>query len=193
ASLLASIKSMDTAWPAEKWAGRNRREWEFGRLLRDLIKPLRIAMTAQAGQSRLLGVRLYVYGFSRGAATARTFVNWLNLLLEDVDSQPALSIDDLLLPVQIQYLGLLDTVASVGAADSFPGADGHMSWADDTQELPRSKLVKRCLHIVAGHEQRLSFPLDSIRREDGSYPENCVEVVHPGVHSDQGGGYPPGD
>lgn len=193
ASLLSAIKSMDSAWPFDQWAGRNRRKWEISRLLRNILKPLRIAMTAEAGQPRLLGIRLYVYGFSRGAAGARAFVNWLNMLLEDVDSQPVLRIDDLALPVEVQYLGLLDTVASVGVADSTPGGDGHMSWADGTMELPSSKLVKRCLHIVAGHEQRLSFPLDSIRREDGSYPENSVEVVHPGVHSDQGGGYPPGD
>ncbi|MCK8688481.1 DUF2235 domain-containing protein, partial [Pseudomonas umsongensis] len=53
--------------------------------------------------------------------------------------------------------------------------------------------VKRCLHIVASHEQRLSFPLESIRREKGGYPVNSLEVIYPGVHSDQGGGYPPGD
>ncbi|OLS62625.1 T6SS phospholipase effector Tle1-like catalytic domain-containing protein [Pseudomonas putida] len=193
AHLLVAIRMMDTSWPFEKWSGSRRREREISRMLKDMIRPLRIAMAAQAGQSRLLGVRLYVYGFSRGAAAARAFVNWLNMLLEDVDNQPVLRVDDLALPIQVQYLGLLDTVASVGLADSFPGGDGHMSWADDTMELPRSKLVKRCLHIVASHEQRLSFPLDSIRREDGSYPENSVEVVHPGVHSDQGGGYPPGD
>jgi hypothetical protein len=68
-----------------------------------------------------------------------------------------------------------------------------MSWADGNQELPTSSLVKRCLHIVASHEQRLSFPLESIRREKGGYPANSVEVIYPGVHSDQGGGYPPGD
>ncbi|EPN46985.1 hypothetical protein A244_22006, partial [Pseudomonas syringae pv. actinidiae ICMP 18807] len=40
---------------------------------------------------------------------------------------------------------------------------------------------------------RLCFPLESIRRESGSYPVNSVEVIYPGVHSDLGGGYPPGD
>jgi hypothetical protein len=68
-----------------------------------------------------------------------------------------------------------------------------MSWADGNQELPTGSLVKRCLHLVASHEQRLCFPLDSIRREKGGYPANSVEVIYPGVHSDQGGGYPPGD
>lgn len=196
ASLLASVQAMGTfKLPiAEQLRGRWNRKRELAKQMAALEKPLRMAMApGQPGRPQLLGVRLYVYGFSRGAAGARAFVSWLNRLLEDVDSAPVLAFKDIRLPLEVQYLGLLDTVASVGAADSFPGGDGHMSWADDTQELPRGRLVKRCLHIVAGHEQRLSFPLDSIRREDGSYPENSVEVVHPGVHSDQGGGYPPGD
>ncbi|WP_031281919.1 phospholipase effector Tle1 domain-containing protein, partial [Photorhabdus temperata] len=54
-------------------------------------------------------------------------------------------------------------------------------------------LVKRCVHLVSTHEQRLSFPLDSIRRSDGSYPTGSTEVIYPGVHSDLGGGYPPGE
>ncbi|MEM6162729.1 DUF2235 domain-containing protein, partial [Erwinia sp. P6884] len=49
------------------------------------------------------------------------------------------------------------------------------------------------VHLVSSHEQRLCFPLDSIRRPDGKYPANSVEVVYPGMHSDLGGGYPPGD
>jgi hypothetical protein len=101
--------------------------------------------------------------------------------------------DDVRLPITVEYLGLLDTVASVGVADIVHGARGHQGWADGSQALPTNELVKRCLHIVASHEQRLCFPLDSIRREDGSYPANSLEVLHPGVHSDQGGGYPPGD
>jgi hypothetical protein len=68
-----------------------------------------------------------------------------------------------------------------------------MGWADDNQQLPEGQLVKRCLHLVAGHEQRLCFPVESIRRASGEYPTNATEVIYPGVHSDVGGGYPPGD
>ncbi|MCX2901705.1 T6SS phospholipase effector Tle1-like catalytic domain-containing protein, partial [Pseudomonas mandelii] len=157
-----------------------------------LAKPLRIALTQpQPGQMKLLGLKLYVYGFSRGAAAARAFVSWLNQLLSG--STPSLTLLDLKLPVSVEYLGLLDTVASVGIADIIPGAQGHMSWADGNQQLPGGGLVKRCLHLVASHEQRLCFPLESIRGEGGGYPGNSVEVIYPGVHSDLGGGYPPGD
>ncbi|HDS7831461.1 TPA: DUF2235 domain-containing protein, partial [Klebsiella variicola] len=37
------------------------------------------------------------------------------------------------------------------------------------------------------------FPLDSVRRANGKYPPCAREVVYPGMHSDIGGGYPPGD
>ncbi|HBV1090841.1 T6SS phospholipase effector Tle1-like catalytic domain-containing protein, partial [Klebsiella pneumoniae] len=76
-------------------------------------------------------------------------------------------------------------------------ADGHMSWADGTMELPDDEtyggLIKKCVHLVSGHEQRLCFPLDSVRRANGKYPPCATEVVYPGMHSDIGGGYPPGD
>ncbi|WP_284358288.1 T6SS phospholipase effector Tle1-like catalytic domain-containing protein, partial [Pseudomonas syringae] len=101
------------------------------------------------------------------------------------------------LPVSVEFLGLLDTVASVGIAHAAPFFAGHMDWADDTQLLPDAQrfpnLVKRCRHLVAGFEQRSCFPLDSIRNEDGQYPADTYEVVYPGVHSDVGGGYPEND
>lgn len=193
AQLLAAVKNMGARLYLGE-DGSQARAREFSKQLAAIEHPLHIALTQpHAGAPKLLGIKLYVYGFSRGAASARAFVNWLNGLLVTTDSTPSLKVNDLELPLDVEYLGLFDTVASVGIADFMPGADGHMGWADASQALPRSALVKRCLHIVASHEQRVCFPLESIRREDGTYPDNCVEVVYPGVHSDQGGGYPPGD
>ncbi|MFP5426865.1 MAG: T6SS phospholipase effector Tle1-like catalytic domain-containing protein [Gammaproteobacteria bacterium] len=194
AALQASVEAMGTWIGTGGMMGPANRAREFRRQLKAIEQPLRIALgQPQPGQSKLLGIKLYVYGFSRGAAGARAFVNWLNLLLSRREAEPTLTLYDLKLPISVEYLGLLDTVVSVGLADISPGVTGHMGWGDDSQVLPRGNLVKRCLHIVASHEQRLSFPLESIRREDGSYPANSVEVIYPGVHSDQGGGYPPGD
>jgi hypothetical protein len=189
-TLLKSVKAMGTILGITGYANRG---LEWRKHAEALIIPLRNAMREQPGQSRLLGVRLYVYGFSRGAAAARAFVSWLNQMLSESDPTPCLQMLDITLPISVEYLGLLDTVASVGIANLLPGPEGHMGWAEGNQQLPDGNLVKRCLHIVASHEQRLCFPLDSIRREDGSYPANSVEVLHPGMHSDQGGGYPPGD
>ncbi|MDH0292895.1 DUF2235 domain-containing protein [Pseudomonas sp. GD04087] len=196
----ALVKAMGTPMFPEVGGAANRRG-EFERQLKLLAEPLRIALEQPApGHPKLLGLKLYVYGFSRGAAEARTFVKWLTELLVQPEPgqtcEPCLAVGELKLPVSIEYLGLLDTVASVGVAHAVPLFDGHMSWASGTQELTcgdtHPDLLKRCLHIVAAHEQRLCFPLDSIRRSDGQYPRNSVEVVHPGVHSDQGGGYTPG-
>jgi hypothetical protein len=194
----AAVKAMGTF--ADIGGATNRRR-EFERQLKLLDGPLRLALGQPApGHPKLLGLKLYVYGFSRGAAAARAFVKWLSELLVQPEAgqtiEPYFAVGDLKLPVSIEYLGLLDTVASVGVAHAVPQFDGHMSWASGTQELSSEDthpaLIKRCLHIVAAHEQRLCFPLDSIRRSNGQYPRNSVEVVHPGVHSDQGGGYTPG-
>ncbi|NWA05002.1 T6SS phospholipase effector Tle1-like catalytic domain-containing protein [Pseudomonas gingeri] len=194
ATLFAAVKAMGSSHGLESVTGQGSRRREFYTQLASLLKPLGIALSQpNPGHPKLLGIKLYVYGFSRGAAAARAFVSWLNQLLSRSEATPSLKLLDMTLPISVEYLGLLDTVASVGVADIIPGAQGHMGWADGSQELPSGSLVKRCLHIVAGHEQRLCFPSDSIRRESGEYPANSVEVLHPGVHSDQGGGYPPGD
>ncbi|SQI96045.1 lipoprotein [Klebsiella oxytoca] len=68
-----------------------------------------------------------------------------------------------------------------------------MAWADDNLALPDESqfpgFIQRCCHFVSAHEQRLCFPLDSVRRTEGNYPASTFEVVYPGVHSDVGGGY----
>jgi hypothetical protein len=68
-------------------------------------------------------------------------------------------------------------------------ANGHMAWADDLR-IP--ELVEDCLHMVAAHEIRNSFPLDSVL-QGVRYPRNCREMVYPGAHSDVGGGYRQGE
>lgn len=166
---------------------------------RNVINPFLKKLQAQLEQAKphLLNMKLFIYGFSRGAAEARTFVNWLTQLPEPTMQSESQQLTLAGLPVSIEFLGLLDTVASVGAAHVLPGAAGHMGWADNTQQLPDeskfSGLIKCCRHFVAAHEQRLCFPLDSIRRPDGSYHSNTLEVVYPGMHSDVGGGYPARD
>jgi hypothetical protein len=163
----------------------------FQRLLTELEPNLKKAVAQpEPGKPKLLGIKLYVYGFSRGAASARAFVNWLAELLPKGLASEAGSWT---LALSVEFLGLLDTVASVGVAHIAPLAEGHMAWADGAMELPDTGLIKNCVHLVSAHEQRLCFPLDSICYHDGSYPSWAKEVVYPGMHSDIGGGYPPGD
>ncbi|MDI9695487.1 DUF2235 domain-containing protein [Burkholderia cenocepacia] len=88
------------------------------------------------------------------------------------------------------FLGIFDTVASVGIAQSTAATlfDGHGGWGrKELMGVPR--YVRRCVHMVAAHEPRGSFPLDLI---DASR-DGHEEIVYPGVHSDVGGGYGPGE
>ncbi|WP_145316804.1 DUF2235 domain-containing protein [Pseudomonas sp. SJZ080] len=190
--------------------------------LRPEIQKLEEALSKRSDaetKPHILAMRLYVYGFSRGAAQARTFANWLQALTRTQGSEGQIEYRFAGLPISIQFLGICDTVAAVGMADSMPFAAGHMGWADGTMRLPDESLakcmstalpddchfLKRCVHLVSAHEQRASFPLDSIRRrpknaegkrdtsQASGYRENTVEFLYPGVHSDVGGGYSPGN
>jgi Uncharacterized alpha/beta hydrolase domain (DUF2235) len=125
-------------------------------------------------------VNLSIYGFSRGAAEARAFNNWIQAATGGTIGKAVL---------HINFLGLFDTVASVGLADSSPIGSGFMDWADGTMDISG---VRRAVHFVAAHEVRLSFPL-STGRTAGTWPEGVKEFVYPGAHSDVGGGYGPGD
>lgn len=186
-----AVRRMTAPAGAAKAYATSLRSAGFQRLLSELEPNLKRAVEQpEPGRPKLLGIKLYVYGFSRGAASARAFVNWLNALLPNgLTSTEA----NWQLPLSVEFLGLLDTVASVGVAHIAPLAEGHMGWADGAMELPDNGLIKRCVHLVSAHEQRLCFPLDSICRHDGNYPAWAQEVVYPGMHSDIGGGYPPGD
>lgn len=131
-------------------------------------------------------IRLHVFGFSRGSAQARVFCNWLRDACDANGEKLSLCG----IPVQIDFLGLFDTVASAGIAQSMieTMASGHGAWGQKRwMRIPGQDLVKRCVHLVSGHEVRGSFPLDSAQ---GATVE---EFVYPGVHSDLGGGYEPGE
>lgn len=142
-------------------------------------------------------IHLSTFGFSRGATQARAFNNWmLSLCALDAHITGAKHTYSLGgVPVVFDFLGLYDTVASVGAGNTFgnvPGLkvfDGHMGWADAEHSLRINGGVP-CVHLVAAHELRRSFPLDSISVK-GRLPLNCWEIVVPGVHSDIGSGYAP--
>jgi len=133
------------------------------------------------GKHRLVKIiNLSVFGFSRGAALARAFVNRVVELCERRGD--ALYYEGY--PLRVSFLGLFDTVASFG----LPASNTRLPW--DERELRVPQDVERCVHYVAAHELRFAFPVDLIRLEgrvDGRWVERC----YPGVHSDVGGGYHP--
>ncbi len=131
-------------------------------------------------ERKVTHINISVFGFSRGAATARVFANWLLQWLEQEDGGYRLAG----IPLRIYFMGLFDTVASVGVADMLPGFDGRMDWATPAN-LEIHPAVEQCVHFVALHEQRASFPLELAAR--------VTQVAYPGMHSDVGGGYRPGE
>lgn len=195
-----NIKKMATVWPLDGETGRKQ-------VIANLLKAGKIdALLSQ--KPKALAIKLYVYGFSRGAAEARTFIHWVAQLFDLDTPKGALLPQQTLanLPLSIEFLGILDTVPSVGIVHLVPAFTGHFDWANGTQQLPDEKrypnFVRCCRHFVAAHEQRLCFPLDTVRRpkiKEGFnqgqrlYPLNTREVIYPGMHSDVGGGYPSND
>ncbi|AJY15706.1 DUF2235 domain-containing protein [Burkholderia multivorans] len=164
----------------------------------DRLKILQVAHANAKTENTIKKIWINAIGFSRGAAAARAFVNKLvnewapSGMLGKPEHGPTL-------PYQVNFMGLFDTVASVGLPDSFRTAlnldllDGHAHFAsDDGLAIP--DWVRSCVHAFSIHEQRMSFPLDSIR-QGGGYTGGEVrrEIAYPGVHSDVGGGYGPGD
>ncbi|MFT3858322.1 MAG: DUF2235 domain-containing protein [Aquabacterium sp.] len=132
------------------------------------------------------------FGFSRGATAARAYTNWLLSLCEMdacLTGQSGYTLAGI--PVTFDFLGIFDTVASVGTAAIVPalGAHGHAAWADAERSLRVPADVK-CLHIVSAHEVRRCFPLDAISVK-GQLAAGHREIIMPGVHSDIGGGYAP--
>lgn len=139
----------------------------------------KVERAVKSSQRKVQQINISIFGFSRGAAQARTCCHWLNQICER--SGGAFELAGI--PVRIGFLGIFDTVAAVGIGDVTPVTFGHMAWADETQSI--HPCVEECAHFIALHEQRASFPLESATGRGN--------VGYPGMHSDVGGGYCPGD
>jgi hypothetical protein len=131
-----------------------------------------------------------VFGFSRGAASARHFVN--EILKKDQGAlEPVLRSRKVPLStcfawnrgsVSIRFIGLFDTVAAVGSFKDL----GNIRDASNTRVnlyLPEG-CAGQVVHLVARDEFRRNFALNSI---SPAWPR---EIVLPGAHADIGGGYP---
>ncbi|AOA57947.1 T6SS phospholipase effector Tle1-like catalytic domain-containing protein [Acinetobacter larvae] len=123
-------------------------------------------------------------GFSRGAALARAFTNQI-IWQCDADCD---GLKYATYPIEFKFLGLFDTVASFG----LPATNLNNNVTFEGRDLVVDERVQKCVQLVAGNEQRFSFPLDLISSKDGTMRNpNWSEIVYPGMHSDIGGGYQP--
>lgn len=161
----------------------DRRSW-FDDLSKELDAKLRKAR-GDRSLPNIPKITLNLFGFSRGAMEARAFCYWFDDLLAKDGTFAGMH-------AEIAFLGLFDSVATVGlsnsAAETTPlfFADGHFSWAKEVRK-PLPTCVKKAVHYIAAHEQRRNFP---ITRVTGTY---VTEYLYPGVHADIGGGYSLGD
>jgi hypothetical protein len=146
-------------------------------------KPANIKDLAKAleGHGLITIINLSIFGFSRGAALARTFSNEM-LKQTTRDSDGTFRYHGV--PIRFNFMGLFDTVASFGA----PAKNADLPFDEKNLVVPHA--IERCVHFIAAHELRFSFPVDLIRK-DGKLMPNWTERAYPGVHSDVGGGYEP--
>jgi hypothetical protein len=123
-----------------------------------------------------LDICLDVFGFSRGAASARHFIHEVmkgdKRALKDALAVEGYAVKD----VKVRLAGLYDTVASFGKDHD-----------DDTAQLGlnATKMAGKTLQLGAADEHRKNFSLTDI----SSAGEKGTEKFLPGVHSDIGGGY----
>ena len=142
------------------WLGKNQVVAKAEKML-DKIKDV-----LEANPNAIIEVD--TFGFSRGAASARHFVNKMNELYSDNPK------------VVMNFVGLMDTVASVGTADEDNGEA-----LLDLDENAANKVVQ----ISAGDELRENFKQESLKNKDGSLASNHEELTLKGRHADIGGGY----
>jgi hypothetical protein len=148
-----------------------------------------------------------VFGFSRGAASARCFVSNLLVFLDSYNAEYNICLrdhlkgssimkssyfkktiyDDMLknIEIKVRFMGLFDTVSSydryISTSPNFKD-DVHSLQLRIPFFLPT---VKKVIHLVAADEYRENFALTDIT----SASKKGKEIILPGAHSDIGGGY----
>jgi len=131
---------------------------------------------------------LDVFGFSRGAALARDFINQVHAKLAGVVTE-------------VGFVGLFDTVGSFGLAGNNidTRSDYPLLVSTDPKLAAMSgrfnfnlgaASATKIVHFTAKNEIRANFDLQTLRTSEGAtLPSNMEEIEVPGVHSDVGGGY----
>lgn len=111
---------------------------------------------------------LDLFGFSRGAATARIFANRIR--------------EGIIPGARVRHMGLFDTVGAFGLAQ--------WEW-DDFQYNFNTNIgpdtADTVVHLTAHHEIRENFVLSSILEEGGRSSATRTEIALPGVHGTLGG------
>lgn len=155
------------------------------------------------------GDELFIFGFSRGAYTARCIAGMIatcglptqNFDQECVDTawqayrdqtQRATLLNSLgnyaMENAKIRMLGVFDTVGSLGIPALWGGIDTNLYGFLDTALHPN---VLNAYHAVSIDEQRSQFPPTLWTSGSGSPDQVIEQTWFAGVHCDVGGGYIP--
>jgi len=147
------------------------------------------------------GDRIFIFGFSRGAASARMLAADLNrdgipqtitvesrLQLNHATKQIESRFYDFTAEgpkkeVEVAFLGVWDTIGAFGIPVKVAGIKLH-TW-DLFHDMHLAPNVKKAVHLVAVDETRKPFTPALMNKND----EVSEEIWLPGVHSDVGGGY----
>ena len=170
-----------------------------------LLKQLHDRLTAAKNQyDDVARVEFDVFGFSRGAALARHFVNAVQQGLPNYDRKGTGSSGSAITPnlldgfedhrvdtntgyqkdnlreVSVRFVGLYDTVGSFYWPGHEDNGNFQLGLAPDC--------AKMVVQLCAYHEYRKNFPLTALKT-NGELPNNFYQEMFPGAHSDVGGGY----
>lgn len=120
------------------------------------------------------GDKLYIFGFSRGAAIARRFAFILG------ESYIAFGWKNV--PI-VNFMGVFDTVAALKKPNFFKE---EIKPASDVvfENGTISSIIEKALHLLSIDERRIAFMPTLMNRED-----KVTEVWFSGAHSDIGGGF----
>jgi hypothetical protein len=158
-------------------------EYACEKLVNDYITP----------GSKVATITLDVFGFSRGAAAARSFIACLhsseghafvyprNFLLYFLKKNKITNASGKGTPrIIMRFLGVYDTVSAYSYTASVSP-----DFSNDTNELGLDTLdnVKKVVHLTAKNEHRELFALTRI-----PIRKSWVEMSMPGIHGDVGGG-----
>ncbi|MGY0653069.1 phospholipase effector Tle1 domain-containing protein [Luteimonas sp. A537] len=127
-----------------------------GHLRRNMLGAVarRLENVVKNHQRRVRSLNISVFGFSRGAAQARAFAHRLFEVAQVWGSGCGHNIGGV--PMTLDFMGIFDTVASVGLAGMSRIADGKMDWADG-EMMSIHPEVRQCVHFAALHEQRIKI------------------------------------
>ena len=159
-----------------------------------MIKLNKMINQKSSGKATVQSVTIDAFGFSRGAAAARSFVSRLIETAGTVDEGKNVYLKLNYLngiarlkdvEIKVRFMGLFDTVSSF-----HPEFSRKPDFNNDDNELAltipsQNPCVQSVFHMVAADEYRKNFSLTTINSAGSS----GVEIVLPGAHSDIGGGY----